>query len=96
MTKTNAGHFFEDFALGQILAHATPRTAAAGDRALYLALISLLPTFLMKWLNVPFYFGGIALLIVVQVSLETVRQIESHLLMRNYEGFMKKSAPKKR
>jgi 2-methylfumaryl-CoA hydratase len=38
MTKTNAGHFFEDFALGQILAHATPRTATAGDQALYLAL----------------------------------------------------------
>jgi 2-methylfumaryl-CoA hydratase len=38
MTKTNAGHFFEDFSLGQILAHATPRTATAGDRALYLAL----------------------------------------------------------
>lgn len=65
--------------------------------ALYLALISLLPTFLMAWLHVPFYFGGIALLIVVQVSLETVRQIESHLLMRNYEGFMKKSpAPRRR
>jgi 2-methylfumaryl-CoA hydratase len=38
MTKTNAGHFFEDFSLGQILTHATPRTATAGDRALYLAL----------------------------------------------------------
>jgi 2-methylfumaryl-CoA hydratase len=38
MTKTNAGRFFEDFALGQTLAHATPRTVTAGDRALYLAL----------------------------------------------------------
>ena len=38
MTKTSAGHFFEDFGLDQILAHATPRTATAGDRALYLAL----------------------------------------------------------
>lgn len=38
MTKTNAGRFFEDFALGETLAHATPRTATAGDRALYLAL----------------------------------------------------------
>ena len=38
MTKTNAGHFFEDFALDQILAHATPRTVTAGDQALYLAL----------------------------------------------------------
>jgi preprotein translocase subunit SecY len=64
--------------------------------AIYLSLISLLPTFLMKWLNVPFYFGGIALLIVVQVSLDTVRQIESHLLMRHYEGFMKKNPIKRR
>jgi 2-methylfumaryl-CoA hydratase len=38
MTKTNAGRFFEDFALGETLAHATPRTVTAGDRALYLAL----------------------------------------------------------
>jgi preprotein translocase subunit SecY len=64
--------------------------------AVYLALISLLPDFLVKWLNVPFYFGGIALLIVVQVALDTVRQIESHLMMRYYDGFMKKSKAKKR
>ena len=38
MTKTNAGHFFEDFELGQVLNHATPRTVTAGDRALYTAL----------------------------------------------------------
>jgi len=60
--------------------------------AIYLSLISILPTFLMDVFNVPFYFGGIALLIVVQVALETVRQIESHLLMRYYEGFMRKTA----
>ena len=59
--------------------------------AIYLALISVLPDFLIKWLNVPFYFGGIALLIVVQVALDTVRQIESHMMMRYYDGFMKKS-----
>ncbi len=59
--------------------------------AIYLSLISLLPTFLIEALNVPFYFGGIALLIVVQVGLDTVRQIESHLLMRYYDGFMKKA-----
>lgn len=64
--------------------------------AIYLALISLLPDFLIKWLNVPFYFGGIALLIVVQVALDTVRQIESHLMMRYYDGFMKKSKAKRR
>ena len=39
----------------------------------------------------PFYFGGTSLLIVVGVALDTVRQIESHLLMRHYEGFLKKS-----
>ena len=40
--------------------------------------------------NVPFYFGGTALLIVVGVALDTVPQIESHLLTRHYEGFLKK------
>ncbi len=58
--------------------------------AMYLVLISLLPTFLMGQMNIPFYFGGIALLIVVQVSLETVNQIESHMLTRYYEGFLRK------
>ena len=38
----------------------------------------------------PFYFGGTSLLIVVGVALDTVRQMESHLLMRNYEGFVKR------
>jgi preprotein translocase subunit SecY len=59
--------------------------------ALFLAIISVLPDFLIRWFNVPFYFGGTSLLIVVGVALDTVRQMESHLLMRNYEGFLKKS-----
>jgi preprotein translocase subunit SecY len=59
--------------------------------ALFLALISVLPDYLIRWFNVPFYFGGTSLLIVVGVALDTVRQMESHLLMRNYEGFLKKS-----
>jgi preprotein translocase subunit SecY len=46
--------------------------------------------------NVPFYFGGTALLIVVGVAIDTVAQIESHLLTRHYEGFMKKGALKGR
>src|SRR5439155_682566 len=54
--------------------------------ALFLALISVLPDYLIRWFNVPFYFGGTSLLIVVGVALDTVRQMESHLLMRNYEG----------
>ncbi len=64
--------------------------------AIYLAIISLVPQFITEMLNMPFSFGGIALLIVIQVSLETVRQIESHLLMRYYEGFMKKLPHKRR
>jgi preprotein translocase subunit SecY len=59
--------------------------------ALFLALISVLPDMLIRFFNVPFYFGGTSLLIVVGVALDTVRQMESHLLMRNYEGFLKKS-----
>ncbi|MBU0600488.1 preprotein translocase subunit SecY [bacterium] len=58
--------------------------------AIFLALIALLPDLLINWVKVPFYFGGTALLIVVGVNLDTIKQIESHLLMRNYEGFMKK------
>lgn len=57
--------------------------------AIYVALICLIPTLLIGSFNVPFYFGGTALLIVVGVALDTVAQIETHLLMRNYEGFMK-------
>jgi preprotein translocase subunit SecY len=60
--------------------------------AAFLALISVLPDFLIQWFNTPFYFGGTSLLIVVGVALDTVRQMESHLLMRNYEGFLKKRA----
>jgi preprotein translocase subunit SecY len=59
--------------------------------ALFLAIISVLPDFMIRWFNVPFYFGGTSLLIVVGVALDTVRQMESHLLMRNYEGFLKRS-----
>lgn len=58
--------------------------------AIYLAAVSLLPTILVSQLNVPFFFGGTALLIVVGVALDTVAQIETHLITRNYEGFMKR------
>jgi preprotein translocase subunit SecY len=58
--------------------------------AIFLALISVLPDFLIRSFNVPFYFGGTSLLIVVGVALDTVRQMESHLLMRHYEGFLKR------
>jgi preprotein translocase subunit SecY len=58
--------------------------------AIFLALISVLPDFLIRAFNVPFYFGGTSLLIVVGVALDTVRQMESHLLMRHYEGFLRR------
>ncbi len=57
--------------------------------ALFLAAIVLLPTALYKGLAVPFYFGGTSLLIVVGVALDTMQQMESQLLMRHYEGFLK-------
>jgi len=70
------------------------RVTLAG--AIFLAAISVFPEFLIKWMNVPFYFGGTSLLIVVGVALDTVQQIESHLLMRHYEGFLKKGKLKGR
>ncbi len=57
--------------------------------ALYIAAVCILPTFLISNLNTPFYFGGTALLIVVGVAKDTMAQIESHLIMRNYSGFLK-------
>jgi preprotein translocase subunit SecY len=59
--------------------------------ALYISFVCVLPTILMKQFNVPFYFGGTALLIVVGVALDTVQQIESHLILRHYDGLVKKS-----
>ncbi|MEW6686907.1 MAG: preprotein translocase subunit SecY [Candidatus Edwardsbacteria bacterium] len=58
--------------------------------AIFFALIAILPTVLYAAANVPFYFGGTTLLIIVGVALDTLQQIESHLLMRHYEGFIKK------
>ena len=57
--------------------------------AIYLGAVCVLPTLLISKFNIPFYFGGTALLIVVGVAIDTISQIESHLVMRNYEGFMK-------
>ena len=55
--------------------------------ALYLSVVCMIPALLQKYLQVPFSFGGTGLLIVVGVALDTVQQIESHLITRNYEGF---------
>ena len=59
--------------------------------SLYLAAVSLLPEILMSQYAVPFYFGGTSLLIVVTVTLDTVGQIQSHLLAHQYEGLIKKT-----
>ena len=58
--------------------------------ALYIAAVCVLPSILIQRFNVPFYFGGTALLIVVGVALDTIAQIETHMLTRSYQGFMKK------
>ncbi len=63
--------------------------------ALYVSAVCVLPTFLMGKFNVPFYFGGTALLIVVGVSIDTISQIESHLITGNYDGFMGRSGAKR-
>jgi preprotein translocase subunit SecY len=58
--------------------------------ALFLGFIALVPWYLINFLNVPFYFGGTTLLIIVGVALDTLQQIESQLMMYHYEGFMKR------
>ena len=57
--------------------------------AVYISLVCVLPSILIGKFNLPFYFGGTALLIAVGVGMDTVSQIESHLITRNYEGFLK-------
>jgi preprotein translocase subunit SecY len=58
--------------------------------AVFFALIAILPWVMMSQARVQYFFGGTGLLIVVGVALDTLQQIESHLLMRHYDGFMKK------
>jgi preprotein translocase subunit SecY len=60
--------------------------------AFYVSAICVLPSILISHFNVPFYFGGTALLIVVGVAIDTISQIESHMLTRHYEGFLKGGA----
>ncbi|MEE9591711.1 MAG: preprotein translocase subunit SecY [Thermodesulfobacteriota bacterium] len=64
--------------------------------ALYLSIVCVLPMILISRFNVPFYFGGTALLIVVGVALDTVQQMESHMLARSYDGLLKKGKLKGR
>lgn len=58
--------------------------------AVFFAFVALLPEIMSHRFDLPFYFGGTGLIIVVGVALDTVQQIESHLTMRHYDGFMKK------
>jgi preprotein translocase subunit SecY len=76
-----------------------PKTAEYIDRiltrltlwgAVYVSFICLMPNFIMDYFRVNFYFGGTALLIVVGVSLDTIGQIQSHLMNRQYDGILKR------
>lgn len=69
--------------------HVLSRVTLPGS--IYLAAIALLPYLIFSWFNLEtFFFGGTSLLIVVGVALDTVQQMQQHLVLRHYEGFMKK------
>jgi preprotein translocase subunit SecY len=59
--------------------------------AIYLAVVCVLPELLISYAAVPFYFGGTSLLIAVSVTMDTVTQIQSHLIAQQYEGLIKKA-----
>ena len=71
------------------LDHILTRLTVVGS--LYLACISIMPEILISQYSVPFYLGGTSLLIVVTVTMDTVAQVQSHLLAHQYEGLIKKS-----
>jgi preprotein translocase subunit SecY len=64
--------------------------------SIYLAVVCVIPEILIYKVGLPFYFGGTSLLIIVGVGLDTAQQIETHMLSRNYEGFLKKARLKGR
>jgi len=72
----------------EYIEHVLDRITLPG--AIFLTLIALMPQVIAKWINVPFQFGGTSLLIVVGVALDTLAQMQQHLLLRKYDGFMKK------
>ncbi|MBV2097292.1 MAG: preprotein translocase subunit SecY, partial [Candidatus Thiodiazotropha sp. (ex Codakia orbicularis)] len=59
--------------------------------AIYITLVCLLPEFLIVGWNVPFYFGGTSLLIIVVVVMDFMAQVQAHLMSHQYEGLMKKA-----
>ena len=75
-------------ATAEYIDHVVSRITFPG--AIFLTFIALLPVFIADLINVPFRFGGTSLLIVVGVALDTMAQINQHLLLRKYDGFMKK------
>jgi preprotein translocase subunit SecY len=74
--------------------HILTRLTTVG--ALYVAAVCLLPEILISKYGVPFYFGGTSLMIIVSVTMDTVTQIQSHLLAHQYEGLIKKARVKGR
>jgi preprotein translocase subunit SecY len=62
--------------------------------AIFLTVIAVIPIILTREMSIPYhvsqFFGGTSMLIMVGVMLDTMRQVESHLLMRHYDGFLKK------
>jgi preprotein translocase subunit SecY len=81
-------------ATAEFIDHVLSRLTFGG--ALYISAICVLPSFMQSRFHVPFSFGGTGLLIVVGVALDTVQQIESHLITRNYEGFSGPKGPRVR
>lgn len=85
-------------ATSDFLHRAMSRITLAG--AIFLACIAVIPTVMFRWVGIPFevgqFFGGTSMLITVGVMLDTTRQMESHLLMRHYDGFLKKGRIKGR
>ena len=94
----NSGAFIPGIRPGDQTAHyiddITTKLTTIG--AIYITSVCLLPEFLILYFNVPFYFGGTSLLIMVGVILDTLQQIESYLLMRHYDGMMKSGKVKGR
>ena len=73
----------------EYLEYVVNRVLVAGS--LYLALICLLPEITRSQLSIPFYFGGTSVLIIVSVTMDTIQQVQSHLLAHQYEGLIEKS-----
>jgi preprotein translocase subunit SecY len=79
-------------ATAEYLDHVMTRVTVGG--ALYMALVCSVPSFLQQMFHVPFFFGGTSIMIVVGVALDTVQQVESHLITRHYEGLTGPQGPR--